>query len=159
MMIMKKAVVLVFIVLIAANVFASMSMSYANDNFIVLVGYDSWDNDDDGKNVGEVSASIDLDGTLSISILGAYPGYEAYVNFTIKNLGYVENPILYLREIDISNPPVLDVAVTYLNGDPILMDTPLDSGEILEGLVTVTVLSGVDELQSYNFDVDIIFTP
>jgi len=155
---MKKAVVLVFIVLIAANVFASMSMSYATNTFTVLVGCDSWDNDDDGKDIGDVSAIIDLDGDLVISLSGVYPGYVAYVNFTIKNFGYPDDPAMYLRNIDITNPPVLSVTVTYLNGDPIPVDTPLESGETLEGLVTVSVLDGVEELQTYNFDVTLVFS-
>jgi len=53
----------------------------------------------------------------------------------------------------------MDVAVTYLNGDPIPLgsESELLPGETMECLVTITMLPAADEDQSYLFSVDLAF--
>ena len=153
---MKKKIALIVIIVVLA--LCSMSLSYANDNLIAFVGCDSWDNET-YKFIGDVNAYIDLDGQLNISITDAYPQYEAYVNFTIKNIGHPEDPTVLLNEIEVinGNESALSIVVTDLDGNPIPVDAPIDPGETLDGLVTISVLNEIEESHTYSFGVKLKF--
>lgn len=155
----KKLAILVLIVFV---VIASMQMSYAQEDYADIIGYETYDNEfeagvADPKDVGTVSASINNGGNLIISVYNAYPGYVAYVNFTIKNVN--SELSIYLDEIVIvnDNASKMNVAVTDLSNNPIPLDTELLPGETMECLVTITMLPAADQDQSYLFSVDLNF--
>ena len=130
---------------------ASMQMSFAQEDYAEIVGYGTEDNEV-GEDAGVVSAGVNDGGNLIISVYNSYPCYEAYVNFTIKNIN--DETTIYLFELLIDNAYAgveMDVALTYLNGDPIPLDTELLPGETMECLVTITMLPAADEDQSYLF--------
>ena len=155
----KKLGLLSFVVAVIA--LASMGMSYATEDYAAFIGCGFWDNEV-VKDVGIVYAYIDVEGNLTISVSNAYPHYEAYVNFTIKNTAELGSGItIYVTKIDIANiyaGTIMDITVTYLNGNPIPVNAPIDPGEKLEGLVTITMLDGAKEGKSYSFGVDIEFS-
>ena len=154
----KKLGVLFFVAVIAL---ASLGISYAQEDYVDFVQSGYWDNDDNTKNIGSVFASISPDGEiLDINIQKAYPGYEANVSFVIQHIGTEGDPIAYLNEIAYTNnnPTKLNVVVTDPDGNPILIDTPLEWGETLAGLVTITILDGAEmNIPLYEFGVAIIF--
>jgi len=138
----------------------SMQMGFAQENYTVFVGYDSWDNEIE-KDVGDVTAHIEDPLNLVIYVGNAYPTYVAYVNFTIKHMGNENAPEVFLACIDINNPYAgveMDIDITDLNGDPIPIGTSLLPGETLEGMITITVLNEVDEDTSYSFGVGLTFS-
>ena len=152
---------LAILVLVAFVAIASMQMSYAEEEYTAFVGCGTGDNET-VVDTGSVSATIDSAGDLIISVYNAYPSYEAYVNFTIEHLGSVgEAPRVFLTALGITNAYVgveMNVVVTDLDGVPIpLYTTYLDPGDTLEGLVTITMLPGAVEGQSYSFAVDLTF--
>lgn len=160
----NKLTILVLVVFVAI---ASIQISYAEEEYTSFVSCGTSDNEfeagvTDPKNVGSVSANINNGDNLIISVYNDYPGYVAYVNFTIKHLGSIETaPTVYLAAIDITNAysgVEMDVSVTDLLGDPIPINTALAPGDELEGLVTITMLDGADEDSSYSFSVDLSFS-
>ena len=157
---MKKQFIPMFVVLIAVIAIASMSMSYAEEEYAQFVGYGVDDNEG-VKDVGTVTAEINSGGDLVINVYNGYPGYVAEVNFTIEHIGGAETPRIYLTVLDVTNAYAgveMDVVVTDLAGDPIpLYTTYLDPGDRLEGLVTITILPDADQEASYGFSVDLTF--
>ena len=152
----NKLGLLVLVVFIAL---ASMGMSYADDKFIELFGpVTSWDNEG-VDNVGVVIA-YPYQGDVVVSVSNAYPGYEAYVTFSIIYISDGTDPI-YVDGIVIDNiyaGTEMDVVVTDWNGDPIPVDTVLYPGDILEAKLTVTLLDGAVQETTYSFSVDINFS-
>ena len=152
---MKKKLGLLFVVVTLA--LSSLGMSYAGDSFTAFVGFGTWDNDDNGKNVGSVTAQIVNPSNLTITVYNAYSGYVAKVNFTIKHIGEPgESPRVYLDSLKVFHPHAVSIIVTDLSGDPIPMDIPLDPGETLEGLVTIKILN-IKEDKTYTFGINIAF--
>ncbi len=137
-----------------------MQMSFAQENYTVFTNCNSWDNES-VKDIGDISASIYDALTLEISIMKAYPTYEGYVDFTIEHMGSDEAPVVYLSSIDINNPyqgNEMDIKITDMNGDQILIGTSLDPGETLDGIVNITVLNEVSENKDYSFSVGLTFS-
>jgi len=116
---------------------------------------------------------------LTVAINNAYPHYEAYCNFTLKNVGAVtehiegviitpgtglevgftyldinSNPIGWQLDNAVTHQPVLYVYV-YKDTDLSLICNPLDSGETLQGKMTVQVTDNAEECKTYGFQVDI----
>ena len=151
---------LVLIVLVAFVVVSSMGMSYASDKDVSFISCGTDDNEV-AENVGGVSANIDGAGDLIVSLLNAYPGYEAYVTFTIEytDASGGSDPV-YLKAIvvDNGNQSKIDVVVTDPAGNPIPIDTILYPDDTLDGLLTVTMLDGAEQAESYSFGVDIDFS-
>ena len=110
----NKLGLLVLVVFIAL---ASIGMSYADDKFIQVFGpVTAWDNEGI-EDVGVVIAYPYQDDVV-VTISNAYPGYEAYVTFTIIYISDGTDPI-YVDAIDIHNTYAgteMDVVVTDLNG-------------------------------------------
>ena len=156
---MNKKIGLVVVVAVIA--IASMQMSYAEEEYTKLVGCATDDNEID-PDLGSVSAIINDGNNLVISVYNAYPCYEAYVNYTVKHVGNLETaPTVYLDAIDITNPYAgveMNVVVTDILGNPIPINTALDPGETLECLVTITMLDGAVEDESYLFNIDMYFS-
>ena len=153
---------LVLIVLVAFVVMSSMGMSYASDKDVSFISCGTDDNEV-AENVGGVSAYITESGDLIVSLINAYPGYEAYVDFTIQYTDASEGsgPV-YIKGIYITNDydgVEMDVVVTDSGGiNHIPINTILYPDGTLDGLLTVTMLDGAEEAESYSFGVDIDFS-
>jgi hypothetical protein len=151
---------LALIVLVAFIILSSMGMSYASDKDVSFISCGTDDNEV-VENVGGVSAHIDGTGDLIVSLINAYPGYEAYVDFTIQYTDASdESDPVYIKAIDIDNgnQSKIDVVVTDPAGNPIPIDTILYPNDTLDGILTVTILDGAEETASYSFGVDIDFS-
>jgi len=154
----KKLVLVVFVAFI---VLSSMGMSYASDKD-VFFSMSSTDDNEVAENVGYVYAHTTEAGDLIVSLINAYPGYEAYVSFTIfySDASGGSDPV-YLKAIviDNGNQSKINVVVTDPAGSPIPIDTILYPNDELDGLLTVTILDGAEEdVLSYSFGVDIDFS-
>ena len=127
---------------------------------VIFTGCGAEDNEGE-YDIGEVNAFIDSNGILIISVSKAYSLYKAYVNFTVKNTGTSPNdPTIYLKSRPITNPPEISVELTDpFTGLPIPINTALDLGEELECLITITILDGAEQLESYEFDIVLNFEP
>lgn len=100
--------------------------------------------------VGVVSAVITSDELVDVDIFNAYPGYEAYIDFTIINIG---DPV-YITGLSFSD---YDTSALSLSVDGIVPGTFLGSEESVSGTLTVTVLDGALQNTVYLFDVFIDF--
>ena len=143
------------IVLVVFVAFASIQMSFAAGEYAEIISVSTSDNEV-SPDVGSVSASVNGGGDLIINVYNSYPGYEAYVDFTVENTD--EDVTLYLAEIDIDNiysGVELDVTVTYPDGTDIPDDYELGPGETMDCMVTITLLSAAVETQSYGFSIDL----
>jgi len=153
----KKLVLVVFVAFI---VLSSMGMSYASDKDVYF-SMSSTDDNEVAENVGEVYAYITQAGDLNVSLLNAYPGYEAYVDFTIMytDASGGSDPVS-LKAIVVTNgnQSKIDVVVTDPAGNPIPINTVLYPNDTLDGLLTITMLDGAEEGESYSFGVGIDFS-
>ena len=146
------------LVLVAFLTLASMGISYATEEYAEFTFIGSWDNEGVVNDIGDVSAFIDTAGALNISVTNAYPGYSGYVQFQITHIGGCEAPRIYLTEIDPANPSEIDIAVTDLNENPFPIGTTyLDPGDVLDGMVNISILQEANQGQSYGFNVVITF--
>lgn len=151
---MKKKLLLVFVVVIFA--LSSMGMGFAGEQHTEFLPYTFTRDNEVGKDVGYVYAFVNQANKLNITITDAYPGYRAFVHFKIQNI--LEEPTMYLKSITRSYPPEIELVVTDLNEVPFPYNTPLAPGQILDGMVNITILSGAAEDASYSFGVDIHFS-
>ena len=157
----RKALIFGLVYLMSGPFLAIENSKIGNPNRdldVVFTGCGAEDNEVE-YDIGEVNAFIDSNGILNISVSKAYSLYKAYVNFTVKNTGTSPNdPIIYLKSRPITNPPEISVELTdFFTGLPIPINTPLAPGAELEGLITITILDGADQLESYEFDIVLNF--
>ena len=119
---------------------------YASDNEVEkFIGeVDAWLTDE--TNPGEYNG-------IWVEIYHAYPSYEVYIDFTVKNTG--ERPIDVNGLVPISYDP-LAMAFT-LTGD-ISTTTSLDIGETVDGRLVILVLNTVNQNDCYEFEVGIGFS-
>jgi len=103
--------------------------------------------DIDVASVSVVISSYDL---IDVSILNTYPGYEAYIEFTVSNVG---DPV-YITSLSFG---VYDSSALMLNVFDIVPGTLLGSDEEITGLLVVTILEGALQNSIYDFDVFIDF--
>lgn len=147
---------------------------------------DSWDKDDATKDIGKLNCyytnpdPVEGYETLTVAITNAYPGYEAYCNFTLKNVGtlpdHIENvwitPGIGLEVsenyTDVNGNPIgwrLDDAIThetvlyvYIYKDALsLKCNILNGGDELQGKITVQVTDNAKQCHTYGFEVEIIY--
>jgi len=112
----------------------------------------TWDNEIE-KDVGNVSAQITYDGnTINVYITNAYPCYEAYINFTIKNKGC--KPV-HIDEVTVQdyNKTALEIEITN-----IIACTWISPCETKNGLLTVHTLQEAQECHTYTFKIVIKFS-
>jgi len=146
----KKLGLLSFVVAVIA--LASMGMSYATEEHVVFWG-PVVSSDSDGVNGGEVeNAYVNQTGVLIISILHAYPGYEAYIDFSFKNSSSNEKEYYY-KGFDVYDydATALDIVVSGIDTGV------LYPGTVYNGRLTI-ILGNVEEYQSYSFGLDIDFS-
>lgn len=154
----KKLAVIIISMVIA---FLGMGSSYAVDTLDTSEYAEYWYDpvftdvsfsDNEGVlDVGLVQASIMGDGEMiDVDIFNAYPGYEAYVDFTITNVG---DPV-YIVGLSFSS---YDTSALSLVVDGVVPGTFLGSEESVSGRLTVTVLDGALQNMVYLFDVYVDF--
>ncbi len=95
----------------------------------------------------EVSEDVEVS-KLIVTIGNAYPGYEAYVDFTIKNVGDYD---VQIKSVTINNPSPDAISVSITD----LIDTTLAPNETVDGKVTVGVLDGAEQKTTYTFNITI----
>ncbi|RLE40775.1 hypothetical protein DRJ16_06890 [Candidatus Woesearchaeota archaeon] len=100
--------------------------------------------------VAVVQAFITSTETIDVNIFNAYPGYEAYIDFTITNTG---DPV-YVAGLDFDG---YDASALSLVVTGIVPGTLLGSEESVSGTLTVSILDGALENTVYLFDVYIDF--
>jgi len=137
------------LILVAVIALVSVQTSYSGDGpyDVSFISCSTSDNEV-GKNVGTVNACIDTGtGGIVCSLMDAYPDYEAYVDFTIKNTGGGK---IHVSDITINNgnPSALSIA---LSGITVGVD--LIAGETVNGRITITALPGASESSTYSFSV------
>jgi hypothetical protein len=98
-----------------------------------------------GINIANISACIAFDGwTIFTCISNAYPEYEAYINYTIKNTG---NRPIHMENVAIVNPSPKSVKISTTN----LTGTWLQPSETVRGSATVRILQEAREKWLYIF--------
>ncbi len=158
----KKLIVLVLIAVIAS---AGFGTSYA----ITTDGFDTHENsccwydvaftfvstsdNEYVKDVAFVDAIIIDDNNIEVSLTNAYPGYIAYVDFTITNTG--TDPIIVdAVTIGSYNAAALDIQIIDVIAGTILYV----NGDTIEGQVTIEILQGASQNSAYPANIDIGFT-
>ncbi|MGQ9726231.1 MAG: hypothetical protein ACUVQW_04320 [Candidatus Bathycorpusculaceae bacterium] len=108
----------------------------------------AWDNENE-KDVGKVYATIDQCGDeIEVYVTNAYPCYEAYVNFTIKNKG---NMPAHIDEIETEyNTTALEITLT-----DIIECTWISNYESKNGSLTIHTLQEAQENHTYTLKIKI----
>ena len=100
------------------------------------------------KDVADVTAEITCGNTINAYITNAYPCYEAYINYTIKNTGC--KPVHFDSVTIINNyPDVLDITTTNHTC------TWLSPYEKVKGTTTVHILQPAEQDSEYEFQIKI----
>lgn len=160
----SKAFVMLLVLFMAA---AGIGISYASINGMNLSGYPSCycdvaftsaelgspaDNEID-IDVADATVTLDSNGdSITIELTNAYPGYEAYINFTITNLGN--------KPIDVNGiiNEIYDTTALEIILDGVAAGSILGIGESITGAVTVKVLPGAEQNTVYQFIIDLGFS-
>jgi len=101
------------------------------------------------KDVGKVCAKISCDGcTINVYITNSYPCYEAYINYTVKNIGTCP---IHFDSVTIINPNPEALAITTTNHTC----TWLSSWETVKGTTTVHTLQPAQQNGQYTFQIKI----
>lgn len=195
----EKTLILLTLIFIAMSI---TGFTYAQWNDVIVVSnrmrfgdltlrfvhpLDSWDNDDATKDVGKLNCYYTNPDpeegyeTLAVAITNAYPDYEAYCNFTLKNIGtlpdhidkvlitpetglkigenYTDangNPIGWRLDDALTDEPVLYVRVDNYTDLSLVCNT-LNGGDELQGKTTVQVTDNAKECHTYGFEIEIIY--
>ncbi|MGF3585339.1 MAG: hypothetical protein ACQXXD_06450 [Thermoplasmatota archaeon] len=162
---MKAKIGVLFLVSVIAS--ASIGVSYScvnggiavnrccppcNVKFTDVTTADNEFDDDveDPKDVGNVTAWIVECGRgIVVSIVNAYPLYEAYVNFTIKNKG--SKPI-HIDEVFVEDYDTTALTIDVSGATACIWISP---GETLNGGLTVEILQAAKQNWEYSFQVKI----
>jgi len=108
----------------------------------------SYDNEIE-KDVGHVYAWIaTCKYTIKVSVCNAYPCYEAYINYTIKNIG---NMKAHIDKITIDNPNLEALEISITNHEC----TWIAPNEKINGQLTVHVLQEAQQNHTYKFEIKI----
>ena len=161
---MKTKIGVIFLVAIIA--FAGLGVSYACVDGGVVVkssptcgikfyAVSTADNEFDGsvedpKEVGDVTAQIVCCGKgINVFVVNAYPLYEAYIYFTIKNTGCkpVHIDEVFVEEYDTT---ALEIGVSGVTSG-----IWINPGETIDGELTVEILQAAKQNWEYSFEVKI----
>ena len=157
----KLAVIVVSMVIASLGVGTSYAIDTLNTSEYAEYWYDPMftsvsASDNEGVlDVGVVKANIIASGELiDVDISNAYPGYEAYIDFTITNTG---DPV-YITGLRFSDYDTsADTSALSLSVTGIVPGTLIGTGESVSGRLTVMVLDGALQNMVYLFDVYIDF--
>jgi hypothetical protein len=159
---MRKKSIVIALVLIIATAGIGTSFSIAVGAFKTLgpIGYNydvrfigiSYSDNEGSYNIATGIAYIYTNNISIVSISNAYPGYIAYVDFTMANVG--NDPIL-LDELTISgyDTDVLDIQVVDVTVGTFLLPRESTSGQLI-----VEVLDDAEMDTTYPFDIYIGFS-
>ena len=122
---------------------------YCQPNCNIRFTYVTTSDNEHEKYVADVQAQITCDGdTIQVSITNAYPCYEAYINYTIKNKGTCPIHFNSLTIIN-PNPEALDITTTNHTC------TLLPPGDMVQGTTAVHILQPAEQDWEYNFQIKI----
>ncbi len=155
----KSTVLALILFVVSAN--AGIGFSFAIGTFstngsveyvynINFSGVSVIDNEFDIDVANTVATIINTE-NIQVTITNAYPGYIAYVSFTIQNTG-TGNIVLNLLDIYPYNTDALSVEMSGIDVNDFLIP-----GQTAEGLVTITVLQNSAMNSDYPFYIDIGF--
>lgn len=159
----KLGVLLLLAVIVVAS--AGMGISYADggielgqvpscycDVAFTSAGPGIPPDNEGGIDVGYIgTVTLDPSGSsINIDIFNAYPGYKAYIDFTVKNLG--NKPINVNMVASDYEDTALDIEVAGVEEGDVL-----GVGESLDGTVTVGLLQGAEQNTVYGFTVSFGF--
>jgi hypothetical protein len=114
---------------------------------VIFTNVKAWDNEIE-KDVANVYPTLSCDNkTINVQITNAYPCYEAYVNFTIKNKG---NMPAHIDEVKIEeyNKTALEITLT-----DIIACTWISNCESINGSLTVHTLQEAEQNHTYTFKI------
>ena len=160
---MKIRLLAIGVILIIA--LAGISYSYADNVYVSFVdgSVSCFDNDDNNpvKDIGEVTASInDAYDRLTVEVDCAYPGYSAYVEFTIQYLNSdPQNCVIKEVIVDSTFPTdLIEIVVTDRSPVPqSLKNLIMYPGDTIDCLLTINILKTAEneEQQTYPLDIKI----
>jgi len=154
---MKTKIGVMFLVAVIAS--AGIGASYACVNGSIDIKccspcgikfYDvTTDDNEFDDDVGDVTAQIvDCGGGIDVFIVNAYPLYESYIYFTIKNTG--RKPI-HIDEVSVEDYDTTALAIDVL-GVTCIWISP---GETIDSELTVEILQAAKQNWEYSFQVKI----
>ena len=157
---MRKKIVFALVMLLISLNLVGYSLACSSGGIVVNSGSTcnaafvkvTTSDNEDVKDVGHVWATISCDrDSIEVFVTNAYPNYEAYVSYTIQNIGC--KPIhIDVITLTNSNPTAIEVT----NKD--LACTWLQPCEKIQGLTTIHILQAAKENWKYNFEVKIGFS-
>jgi hypothetical protein len=152
---MKKLVVMLTLTIIAL---LTVGYGYACKNGGINIKPNKFDvaftnviaSDNEAEmDVAITSAQITPDGnTINVYILNAYPGYEAYITYTIQNKGKMPAHFISLT-ITNPNPEALEITTTDHTG------TWLPPDQTTQGTTTIRILQEAKQNWQYQFQISI----
>jgi hypothetical protein len=156
----KKGIVLALVFIIAsAGIGTSFSIAVGALRTFGPIGYNfdvrfidvTYSDNEGSLDIAIVTAWIYTNNITKVTITNAYPGYIAYVDFIMGNIG--NGPIL-LDDLTVLpyNTDALDIQV-----DGVTVGTYLQPRESIEGQLIIEVLDGASMDSNYPFDIDFIF--
>ncbi len=160
----KLGVLFLFAVIVVAS--AGMGISYTSNGLSIEGVPSGWcdvaftsvapgvpPDNEDGTDVGDVTVTLDPSGSsITVVITTAYPGYEAYVDFTITNIGN--------KPIDVNGVvgQSYDTTALAIQVSGVEAGTVLGVGESIDGTATIRVLPGAAQGTVYPFTVSLGFS-
>lgn len=164
---MKAKIGLILLAAIVVSAWTGVSYSFCNGNpvdpliidpDVAFVGTVTAYDNEVGKNIGTVTASLTgpygdgLYNGIAVEILSAYPGYIAYIDFTVENTGDVPINVRGLVS-DVYDHNAMSIS---LAGN-IATISQLQAGESVSGTAVITVLNDALQNNLYAFSVGILF--
>jgi hypothetical protein len=150
---MKKPTAMLTLTIIAL---LTVGYSYACKNGGINIKPNKFDaaftnviaNDNEAEiDVAITSAQITPDGnTINVYVLNAYPGYEAYITYTIQNMGKMPANFNSLT-ITNPNPEALEITTTDHTG------TWLQPDQTTQGTTTIRILEEAKQNWQYQFQI------
>ena len=109
--------------------------------------------DNEAQNIANIQAHISYDrNTINIQVTDAYPNYEGYLTYTIKNVG--NGPIQFTAvTVTNPNPEALQITTTNHAG------TTLQPCQNTQGTTTMHVQPTAQQGRQYNFQIRITAQP
>ena len=115
---------------------------------VIFTYASTWDNEIE-KDVGHTCTWItNCQHTIQVSICNAYPCYEVYINYTVKNIGTCT---IHFDSVTIINPNPEALAITTTNHTC----TWLSPWETVKGTTTVHTLQPAQQNGQYTFQIKI----
>lgn len=112
---------------------------------------DVWD--DETKDVSDITATIEDDGTMTVTITNAYPCVNYYVRFDIHCLGTVP---VHFQDFVITGPDCAEITITPETGYDPITDTQLHQSQEWLGILKIHLDNTAEENATYTFTITIL---